>query len=434
MYLSTRLAIVAAALGVAAAISPIPTWAVLLVVNALLAAIVVLDVALAPSVSRLGVRRAVPAVSSMGRRVTARIVVRTPLDRALQIGVRDAAPPSLGREPRTHRLVIGPRSRADIVASLAPSRRGYAHLGPITIRASGPLRLAGRQRTIRTEDRIKVYPPLPGRAHVAQRIQRTRELQVGSRSSAFRGGGNEFDSLREYHPDDEFRRIDWSATARAGKPITRLFREERDQHVILLVDTGRMMAGSVGQTSRYELAVDVGCTLAELASHVGDRVGMLAFGARVERMIGPRGDRDQPRRILDLLFDVEPSLEASDYVRAFATLLAHHRRRALLVLLTELTDEGAMEPLFGALPVLRARHLVVCAAALDPQIAALARSVPADAEGAYAKAAAAGSLTARGRSAARLRGIGVAVEDRLPGDLAAAVADRYLAIKSAGRL
>jgi uncharacterized protein (DUF58 family) len=434
MYLSVRTAVVVAGAGVAAAVLPYPVWLTLLVVNGILAAIVATDVARAPRAALLRIERSVPTVSAIHRMDRIALEIHNPLPRSIEIAVRDASPPSLRRRPRSQRAVVASEAWTTLPAEITPTRRGYARLGPMTVRTAGPLRLGGRQARLETFARIKVYPPLPGRAHVAQRIQRARELQVGSRSSAFRGGGNEFDTLRDYHPDDEFRRIDWAATARTGKPITRIYREERDQQVMLLLDAGRMMAGSVGGVSRFEHAIDAGFTLAELAAYVGDRVGMLAFGGQVAAMIGPRGGRDQPRRILDLLFDVEPSLEAPDYTRAFATMLSRHRRRALLVVLTEITDERAMEPLMVALPALRARHLVVLGAIQDPDVVALARSNPEDAQGAYAKAAAAESLAMRDRAAARLRGIGVAVEDRRPGELASAVADRYLAIKSAGRL
>jgi uncharacterized protein (DUF58 family) len=434
MYVSVRLAVLAACLSVAAALLPLPVWATLLVVNSALALLGAYDVRNAPQAASLRVRREVPQVSSLFRTEVARLEVFNPLPRPLEVGLRDAAPPSLGREPRIHWAVVPAGSWASIEGVLYPTRRGYADLGPITVRTAGPLRLAGRQGRIESRARIKVYPPLPGRAHVAQRLERARALHVGMRSSAFRGGGNEFDSLRDYHPDDEFRRIDWRATARAAKPITKIYREERDQQIVLLLDAGRSMAATLGDTSRFELAIDAGFTLAELATYVGDRVGMLAFAGRVERMIGPRSGREQPRRILDLLFDVQPTLDAPDYPRAFATLLGRYRRRALLVLFTELTDERAMEPLLSALPALRARHLVVLAAAQDPGVSELARSVPRDAETAYAKAAAAESLSSRDRTSARLRGMGVGVEDRAPGELAAAVADRYLQIKSAGRL
>jgi uncharacterized protein (DUF58 family) len=434
MYVSVRLAALAVCLSLVAALLPFPVWATVLVVNVALAALVVIEVRRAPPASTLRVTRDVPAVSSSIRTDAVSLEVFNPLSRPLEVGLRDAAQPSLRREPRTHRVVVPGGSRATVEAVVRPSRRGYAELGPITVRTAGPLRLAGKQRTMPVTGRIKVYPPLPGRAKVAQRIERARALQVGMRSSAFRGGGNEFDSLRDYHPDDEFRRIDWRATARVGKPITKVFREERDQQIILLLDAGGSMAASLGQTSRFELAIDAGFALAELATYVGDRVGMVAFGSRVERVIGPRSGREQPRRILDLLFDVQPTLDAPDYPHAFATVLSRYRRRALLVLFTELTDERAMGPLLEALPALRAHHLVVVAAAQDPQVDRVARRVPPDAAAAYAKAAAAGSLAARERAAARLRGMGVGVEDRHPDELAGAVADRYLEIKAAGRL
>jgi uncharacterized protein (DUF58 family) len=434
MYVSWRLALLAVVASVPAALLPSPVWVTLLVVNGGLAALVALDVVRAPRAASLSMERESPTVSGLGRTERAAVRIHNPLDRPLEVALRDAAPASLRRDPVRQRAIVAGRSWRTLEAELIPSRRGYAEVGPITLRTAGPLRLAGRQTTVRESARIKVYPKLPGRAHVAARIERARELQSGSRSSAFRGGGSDFDSLRDYHPDDEFRRINWSATARAGTPITNVYREERDQQIILMLDAGRAMAGSVADTSRFELAIDAGFALAELATYVGDRVGMVAFGGRVLRMIGPRGGRDQPRRILDLLFDLEPVLEAPDYRGAFASTLSRYRRRAMLVLLTELTEERAMDPLFTALPSLLSRHVVVVAALQDPVVTGFAAAEPTDSEGAYRKAAAVESLARRERAAARLRAMGVGVEDRLPGELAAGVADRYLSIKSAGRL
>ena len=434
MYLSFRLAIFAVFLSLAAAFLPLPISVISLIIMGALGLFVAVDVALAPHASELIIERHTPTVSSIGRTDEVAVEVSNPRPRDVEVAFRDAAPPSLRRHPRIHRTVIPAGGRTMFRATITPARRGIRNVGPVTIRTAGPLRMAGRQSTLLDLVPIKVYPPLPGRANVAQRVRRARELQVGTRSSAYRGGGNEFDSLREYHLDDEFRRIDWRATARAGKPITRVYREERDQQVILLLDAGRSMAGTIAGASRFEHAIDAAFTLSELAAYVGDRVGMVAFGARVERMIGPKGGREQPRRILDLLFDLEPTLDAPDYRRAFSTLLGRYRRRALLVVLTELTDERAMEPFLDALPALRARHLVVVGSVQDPEVAFLATDRPADAEAAYLTAAASESLVARERTAERLRTMGIPVEDRLPGEFAAAIADRYLDIKSAGRL
>jgi uncharacterized protein (DUF58 family) len=434
MWLSARTAAVIAVLGFAVAILPFPVWLSLVIANGALAAIVATDVVRAPKASDLGIRTSQPLVSTAGRTDPVAVEIYNPRSRPVGCSFRSAAPPSLGMRPTIQRGTLVAEGWTRFTGVVDPRRRGYARIGPLTVRTAGPFRLAGRQRRVDELATIKVYPPLPGRAHVARRIQRARELQVGTRSSAFRGGGEEFDSLRDYHPDDEFRRIDWAATARTGKPISRVYREERDQQLILLLDAGRTMAGTVGGIPRFELAIDAAFCLAELAVHVGDRVGMLAFGGGRTRMIAPRGGRDQPGRILEQMFDVEPVLEAPDYTRAFATVLARHRRRALLILFTELTDAGAMDPLFRSIRSLRTRHLVVLAAVEDPEVAAIAARTPGDAEGAYAKAAAAESLAMRDAAATGLRAMGVAVEDRLPGELATAVADRYLDIKSSGRL
>jgi uncharacterized protein (DUF58 family) len=434
MYISVRLAIVAAVVGVSATLLPFPVWVSLLGINAVLAILVWLDVIRAPRADIFRIERHAPAVSGTDREDPVELRMHNPTDRPVAVEIRDAAPPSLRRDPVKERAVLPAQGWRTMTATVRPSRRGYADLGPFTVRTAGPLRMAGRQSTVRSTTRIKVYPPLPGRAHVVRRLDRVRSLNTGSRSSAYRGGGNEFDSLRDYVSDDEYRRIDWGATSRAGKPITRVYREERDQQLLLLLDAGRGMATSIEGASRYELAIDAAFALAELAAYVGDHVGMLAFGGDRPRMIGPRGGREQPRRILDLLFDVQPLLEAPDYTGAFGTVLSRYRRRALLVLFTDLTDVLAMEPLLHAVPSLLSRHLVVIASVRDPGIAALARSDPTDAEGAYLKAAAAESLATRARAADRLRGLGASVEDRLPGELAGAVADRYLSIKSAGRL
>jgi uncharacterized protein (DUF58 family) len=203
---------------------------------------------------------------------------------------------------------------------------------------------------------------------------------------------------------------------------------------MLLLDASRMMAGSTAGVPRFEHALDAAMAVAELATRVGDRVGMLAFGSRVLASVPARGGRTQPRRILEELFALEPSLDAPAYRTAFAALLARTRRRSLLVLFTELTEETAMESLFEALPVLLARHLLIVGSVTDPETLSLRDTDPTSSDDVYLAAAAAESLAARDRAAARLRGAGATVEDREPARLTGAVADRYLRFKGAGAL
>jgi uncharacterized protein (DUF58 family) len=417
-----------------AVLLPGPRWADLLGVNAFLLALLAVDVAAAPAPAALQPSRELPAVVSLDRPVTGLLRLHNPAGRQLRVGVSDFAVPSVGLSPRRQWVVVDPGGWAALEETVAPRRRGRATVGPLTVRTSGPLGLGGRQRDLPVLDRIKCYPALPGRRQVELRLDRARMLQSGERSSAIRGGGGEFDALREYHPDDEFRRINWRATARATRPISNTYREERNQHVLLVVDASRIMAGTVAGAPRFEYALDAGIAVAELAGRVGDHVGMAAFGADVLATVSPRAGRTQARRILDQLFDVEPSLDAPDYRRAFAVVLSRHRRRALIVLLTELADQAAMEGLFQALPMLLSRHLVLVGAVTDPAIEAEADLVPASSEEAFRKAAAAGALSSRAATAARLAALGATVVDRPPHDLAGALADQYLTVKSLGKL
>ena len=434
MYVARRLPIALVAVAAVAALARGAAVPLAISLDAVLIVLAVVDVVSAPHPASLGVIREIPGVLGVGRSDTVTITCHNPTGRRLPVSIRDASPPSLNREPLRHAFVTDGGAWFRASASITPARRGIATLGPVTIRTAGRFRLAGRQRALPIVERVKVYPALPGRAEVELRLTRARLLLAGERSTAVRGGTGEFDSLREYHPDDEFRRINWAATARADKPISNTYRQERNQQVVLLLDAGRLMATTLDGVTLFEHAIDAAMAVAELGARIGDHVGAVAFSSRVLAMIGPRGGRAQPRRILDALYAVAPTLDAPNYRAAFATLLARYRRRSLLVLLTELTDEAALDSLFGALPVLLRRHLVVVGSARDPSTEALAGSLPSSSDEVYAKVAAVQALDARERAAARLRAMGVDVVDRPAGELAGAIADRYLRAKATGRL
>jgi uncharacterized protein (DUF58 family) len=434
MHLRRRLAGAIIAAGAIVAVAPGDPAPALAVAMGLLAVAVVSDVVRAPRPGALHPRRRVAAVLRMDRPAEVVVGLHNPSGRRLTVDVHDATPPSMRRRPLRHHLTIEPGAWAELRGEIRPARRGRSGLGPLTIRVAGPLGLAGRQTTVALIDQVKVYPALRGRAEVELRFRHAQLLQSGLRSSAYRGGSDEFDSLREYRPDDEFRRINWKATARSPRPIANEYREEHNQQVVMLLDASRATAGQVDGVSRLEHSLDAAIAVAGLAARVGDHVGALAFGRDVRAFVEPRGGPSQPPRILNLLFDLEPGLHAPNYPRAFAALLARHRRRAWLVLFTDLSEVSVLEPLLRAVPVLVARHLVVVASVRDPEVEALATSVPWTSDDAYDKASAAGYVTWRDTAAARLRALGATVIDAQPGKLAAAVADEYLRIKSMGRL
>jgi uncharacterized protein (DUF58 family) len=304
----------------------------------------------------------------------------------------------------------------------------------LAVRVDGPLGLAAKQDRQVMPATLRVYPPFDSRDEAELRINRARILEVGLRSAQGRGGGTEFDSMRDYGPDDEFRRIDWSSTARAGRPIVRTYRAERNQTVLLLLDNGRVMAGRVGGVPRVEHAMDAVMMLTAVATRLGDRAGLVAFDREVVAIVPPAHARSQLNRVTEAMYQLEPQLVESDYAGAFVEALARFRRRAMLVVFTELVEQAVADTLLPALPLIVRDHVVVIAAVQDPAVLALAESSPENPSGAYRKAAAIAALEERRRLVGRLRGMGVTVVDGPPGRLAPALADAYLKVKATGRL
>jgi uncharacterized protein (DUF58 family) len=430
---SWRLAAAAAAVAGLVLLAPTPALALAVANGALLLAAVV-DWWLAPSARRLQVRRSLPGIVALDSEAEVVWRVTNPVDRRLRVQLADELVPSLGADSRRARLTLPPLGTGSARTRLRPQRRGRFDPTRITLRVQGPLGLAARQGSVAVPGVLRVYPPFRSRKEAELRLSRSRVLQVGLRAAQGRGGGTEFDSLREYGVDDEFRRIDWAATARAGKPIVRTYRAERNQTVLVLLDSGRTMAGRVEGVPRLDHAMDAVMMMTAVATRLGDRAGLVAFSDRVRGVVGPSSGRAQLSTVTESMYRLEPELVESDYRGAFVETLGRFRRRALLIVLTELAEQAVAETLMPALPLVVRDHLVVIAAVHDPVVARWASAVPVEAGAAYRKAAAVQAAEQRRHTVARLRGLGAVVIDAPPGRLAPELADAYLKVKSTGRL
>ena len=317
---------------------------------------------------------------------------------------------------------------------IQPVRRGRFELDSLSVRIDGRLGLGARQREVPLRTTLRVHAPFRSRKEAELKIRRARILEAGLRSARGLGGGTEFEQLREYGPDDEFRRIDWTATARTGKPIVRTYRAERNQTVIAMLDNGRVMAGRVAGVPRVEHAMDAVLMLTAVATRLGDRCGLVTFDRQVRSIVAPARHTDQVARASEAMYDLESELSESDYGEAFAQVVARYRRRAMLVVLTDLQEQAVQDSLLPALPLIVRTHLVVVAGVRDPAVEGWARGAVRDDEGAYRQVAAIEALAQRDATAARLRRLGVTVIDAAPGRLAGELADAYLMVKSTGRL
>ncbi|MEV0487577.1 DUF58 domain-containing protein [Streptomyces sp. NPDC050508] len=414
-----------------------PSWTGILAVNVPLAVACACDFALAAPVRRLSLTRSGDTSVRLGESADVTLTLTNPSRRPLRARIRDAWPPSSwlpGTEfaASRHHLTVPPGERRRLTTRLRPTRRGDRHADRVTIRSYGPLGLLTRQGTHAVPWAVRVLPPFTSRKHLPSKLARLRELD-GRTSVLTRGEGTEFDSLREYVPGDDTRSIDWRATARQTTVAVRTWRPERDRHILLVLDTGRTSAGRVGDAPRLDSSMDAALLLAALASRAGDRVDLLAYDRRVRALVQGRTARDVLPSLVNAMATLEPELVETDARGLAATAIRTAPRRSLIVLLTSLDTAPVEEGLLPVLSQLTQRHTVLVASVADPHIARMA-TARGNTEAVYEAAAAARAQTERDRTAEKLRRAGVTIVDATPDDLAPALADAYLALKSAGRL
>lgn len=376
------------------------------------------------------VRRDVPPAFSVGRPLPVTYWWTNPVSRPLRLRIREqvAGPLRLegGRE-RDLRLPAGSVTRDE--QQFHPWRRGKADGGQLYLRLLGPWGLAWRQAVRELPWAVTVYPNLRQAALRALPPTTQRRRELGARAVRHRGEGRAFESIREWVPGDEQRAIDWKATARRGKLMSRQYEDERRQTVMLVLDAGRMLTAEIDERPRLEFAIDAALELACSAVLHDDDVGLMVFADTVQQHVAPARGRRALRRVLDALAGTEGRLVEPDYPAAFRWLAMHQRKHALTVLFTDMIDRTASDALMAQLGGLRPRHLPLAVTLRDPALERRATQAVGSLDDAFERAAAEELLDARELALADLRSHGVLVLDVLPDGAARAVVQQYEQLK-----
>ncbi|WP_159618024.1 DUF58 domain-containing protein [Arthrobacter zhaoguopingii] len=399
---------------------------------ALLAAGVAVDLLLAASPRRVGVRRALPATVRLGEGCVGALLLSNDTGRTLRATVRDPWQPSAGAANPEQRLRVAAGRVHRMEVSLQPARRGILTTGSVTLRSHGPLGLAARQLTLPAPAELRVLPPFLSKRHLPSKLRRLRELD-GRAAVQIRGAGTEFDSLRDYVRGDDVRSIDWRASARRRDTVVRTWRPERDRRVVIVLDTSRTSAARIADEPRLDTGIEAALLLAVLAQHGGDKVDFLAFDRRLRARVDSGAKANLLNALVRAMAPLEPELIEADFSRIPAQIRSVSPHRSLVVLLTSLDSGAVEEGLLPVLPGLTAQHLVVIASVRDPRLEEL-RAVRGTAADAYRAAAAERALLDREAVTAQLKQLGAEVVDEHPLELPPRLADTYIRLKAAGRL
>jgi uncharacterized protein (DUF58 family) len=266
--------------------------------------------------------------------------------------------------PRPFRL--GPRQSTAIEYTLTAGERGLVYFAPAQIRLRSAFGLLDLKLELAGTARRRVYPNFAAVARFAWLAGNRRLTDVGITAVRQRGSGTDFKQLAEYHKGDPIRHVDWKASLRHEKPIVREFQDERDQCIMFMIDCGRRMRADDVESGvgagHFEQALNAMVLLSYVALSKGDSVGVMTFGTPPEskRLFAPRKGVHALDAMMAAIGDVQPSLTYSDYSAAATELMQRHRKRSLVVLITNFRDEDVSE-LAPSLRLLRSRHLVMLA-------------------------------------------------------------------------
>lgn len=421
----------ALAAAVAASIEPalLAIWSVL---AGLIAAVALVDLLMALRAPAPAARREVPNSLPLGVRHEVSLRFANPAARSTTLDAFDHHPSGFEAAGLPRRVTLPARGWTELRYEVRPVARGVAHFGLVEARIASPLGLWLRTCYLGEECDVKVFPNFAALTGYALLATDNRLSQIGVLQRRRRGEGLEFHQLREYREGDSPRQIDWKATARASKLVSREYQDERDQQILLVIDSGRRMGARDGELSHFDHVLNAALLVAYVSLRQGDAVGLMTMGGE-PRHLAPRKSKATISLILNRVFDLQPSLAASDYHEAALEVMKRFRKRTLVVILSNMRDEDD-DSLGPALQLLQRRHLVLFAS-LRENILTRALAARVDTfERALTHAAAAGYLRARELAFKRIEKGGAVCLDVEPENLPIALVNRYLDIKRSGRL
>lgn len=399
---------------------------------ALLCVVAVYDAVRGWRLADVTVRRTLPSSLALGAKSRVSVSIDNPSRRPVHVEFIDDYPPNVHTSKMPVELQIPAQSAKTIEYTITPYERGLANFGLCFLRIRTPWGLWQRQTRAGEPGSARVYSNFLAVSHIASVGLEQHLANVGIHLQQRRGAGSDFHQLREFREGDAIRQIDWKATARYRKPISRDYQSERDQNLIFLLDCGRLMRNQDEAISYFDHALNAVLVTSYIALRQGDAVGLMSFAGE-ERWLSPGKGVQVTNQLLNQLFDLHSSTSSSDYLGAAQRLLARYTKRSLLVIVSNVQQESS-EDLKAAVALLRRKHFVLVAS-LRNELLDQTLQTPVSTFGeALDYCESIGFQSAHDRLVAQLRGSGVFVADVRPKLLHIGLVNEYLNIKRMGLL
>jgi uncharacterized protein (DUF58 family) len=409
------------------------TWLAVVYFLAVLG-LIIADLLLTPRTDQIAVQRLADQKLSIGADNLITLAWTNGSARPIDAEVRDEYPYQFRVDRPLLRGTLAPLRSTDLHYHVRPLNRGDYTFGAINLRYRSMLGTFRRQARYDgapgTQAEVRVYPNVLDVRKYDLMARKGLLTELGLRRTRAAGAGTEFERLRDYTPDDEFRRINWKATARRNRPIAVEYEPERAQHIVFVLDTGRLMRPPIGELAKLDYAINATLLAGYVATLRGDEVGLLTFADEVGVYLAPDRGRGQFYTMLDLLYNVRSEAVEADYARALGYLSLKHKRRSMIVIFTDLVTLDAARPLIAYAARLAVHHLPVVVTMHDPNITSFARRPIRSASDVYERAVAEQLIDERRVILDTLNHAGILTLDVEADNLSIAVINKYLELKS----
>ncbi len=381
------------------------------------------------------IERAIEGRLAIGEISTIKIDVRNLTTYPITLKVKDEVPETIEvLDDREAEFTVPAQQTAEFSYRVRPEKRGKYEFGHIAVRHLSKLGLVWCQSSVGFAVSAKAYPNMRRAREMELKALGARSFLAIQRRSVRRGEGREFESMRDYVRGDELRHISWTATARRNRLTTRQYQIERDQTVMIALDAGRLMTGRIDDETKFDTALHASLALMSASARAGDNCGVLIFGRRILKFLPPRRGIEHFDAVLEALHDVEPAMVEPSYARAFQFIASNLKKRAFVVVLTDVVDKVSSKELITSLKLLRPRHLPLVATIGDRDLNASVSKIPTDLNDAFVQSAAEEIIHERGSALRLVESLGGLGLDVTTQSLAPKLLESYLRVKERGML
>lgn len=391
-----------------------------------------LDALLARRMPLLQITRTHSDNVALGRDYPVHVQIEHRYRQSLAIALYDHHPLTCDTAAHATQLRLQPGQRAFLHYQITPQLRGEQRFGKTDVMVPGPLGLWHKRWALGNETSIRVYPNFELLAKLSMITTQQNRTQLGIRQQYRRGEGMEFHQLREFRQGDSLRQIDWKASSRKHKLISKEYQDEKDQQIIFLLDCSRRMRSIDGELSFFDHALHAMLILSQMALREGDAVGILSFGAGY-RWQKPLKSSGAINTLLNHVYDIYPTSQAPDYADATRQLLLRHTKRALVIWLTNI-DQADIKELTPAIRALQAKHLVMVANLQEPVLSQLQREDVESFQDALRYCGASQLQQQQQEMTRKLQQSGVIAINSVPEDLPHNLVTHYIDVKRSHRL